>query len=139
MKRILLAGGVALATVIGGTGVGAVEPDDFRIVSTESLYRLCSAPPSSDLFAEARQACYGFIYGAGLFYYEIVKAGKAKSVVCPDDEIDREAVREAFVAWARSHPDAMNESPVDGLLRAAASHWPCPPVSAVDSREEKAK
>lgn len=126
MKRTLLAGGVAIATLIGGNGVGAVEPADFRILTTESLYRVCAAPESSELFAEARQACYGFIYGAGLFYYEVVKAGKAKSVVCPGDQIDREAVREAFVAWARSHPQAMSESPIDGLLRAAASQWPCP-------------
>lgn len=126
MKRTLLAGGIALVTLIGGNGAGAVEPSDFRIVSTESLYRLCSAPQSSELFGEARQACYGFIYGAGLFYYEVVKAGKAKSVVCPGDEIDREAVREAFVTWARSHPEAMNESPVDGLMRASVSRWPCP-------------
>jgi len=126
MKRKLLAGGVALATLICGHGVGAVEPNDFRILTTKSLYQVCAAPESSELFAEARQACYGFIYGAGLFYYEVVKAGKAKSVVCPGGQIDREAVREAFVAWTQSHLQAMSESPIDGLLRAAASQWPCP-------------
>ncbi len=126
MKRTLLAAGVALATLIGGSGAGAIEPSDFKILSTESLYRVCSAPETSDLFAEARQACYGFIFGAGLFYYEVVKAGKAKSVVCPDNQIDREAVRVAFVDWAQGNPEKMSGSPIDGLLRAAASRWPCP-------------
>lgn len=125
MRRTLLAGALALATLVTGTGSGAVEPSDFKILTTRSLHNLCSAPQSNALFAEARQACFGFIYGAGLFYYEVVKAGKAKTVICPKQQIDREAVREAFVAWAQSRPDAMSQSPVDSLLRSAAARWPC--------------
>jgi hypothetical protein len=126
MKRIILAGGLALATVLGADGAGAVQPSDFEFKTAENLYRVCSAPQSDPLFAEARQACYAFAYGAGLFYYEAVKAGKAKGVVCPGEKIDREAVRVAFVEWAKAHPDKMSESPIDGLFRSAAARWPCP-------------
>lgn len=125
MKRIILAGGLALSTMMAGPAA-ALEPSDFKLLSTENLHRVCSAPQSDPLFGEARQACFGFIYGAGLFYYEAVKAGKARSVVCPGGSIDREAVRQAFVGWAGSNPERMSESPIDGLLRAAAARWPCP-------------
>lgn len=124
MKRIVLAGAVAVGTLTG-SAAGAIEPSDFTLLTTENLYRVCSAPQSDALFGEARQACYGFIFGAGLFYYEAIKAGKAKSVVCPGEQIDREAVREAFVDWAKSNPERMSESPIDGLLRSAAARWPC--------------
>lgn len=125
MKRLALACGIVLATVWGGSGAGAIEPSDFKLLTAENLYRVCSVAETDDLFGEARQACYGFVYGAGLFYYEVIKAGKAKSVVCPGGQIDREAVRVAFVDWARGNPDRMSESPIDGLLRSAASRWPC--------------
>ena len=125
MKRTIAAGGVALAIIMGGSGAGAVEPSDFEFRTTENLYRVCAAPESDELFAEARQACYAFAYGAGLFYYEAIKAGKAKSVVCPGKKINREAVRIAFVEWAKVHPGKMSETPIDGLLRSAAARWPC--------------
>ncbi len=125
MKRTFLAGAIALATMAAGNGAGAIEPSDFTLLTTENLYRVCSVPRSDALFGEGRQACYGFIFGAGLFYYEVVKAGKARTVVCPDGKIDREAVRVAFVAWAENNRERMSESPIEGLLRSAASRWPC--------------
>jgi len=125
MKWIVVAGAAAFVVMMGRPA-GAIEPSDFTLLTSENLYRVCSAPQSDPLFGEARQACYGFVYGAGLFYYEVVKAGKAKTVVCPGGKIDREAVRVAFVDWARNNPERMNESPIDGLLRSAAAQWPCP-------------
>lgn len=126
MKRIVVAGGIALATLWGTGGAGAVQPSDFEFRTAENLYRVCAAPESDPLFAEARQACYAFAFGAGLVYVEAVRAGKARDVVCPGDKIDREAVRIAFVEWAKAHPDKMAESPIDGLFRSAAARWPCP-------------
>ena len=125
MKRLVLASAVVVALAVNAGPAGAVVPDDFKILKTQNLYNVCSAPAESELHAEALQACYGFIYGAGLFYYEVVKAGAAKSVVCADGELTRESVREAFVTWAANHPDRMKESPIDGLLRSAAARWPC--------------
>ncbi len=124
MKRIVLAGAVAFATMMSGPA-GAIQTSDFTLLTTDNLYRVCSAPQSDPLFNEARQACYGFVCGAGLFYYEVIKAGKAKTVVCPGGQIDREAVRVAFVDWAQNNPERMSESPIDGLLRSAAARWPC--------------
>ncbi len=116
---------MALVSALGIGAAGAVELDDFKILKTRNLYNLCSAPAASDYFAEARQACFGFIYGAGLFYYELVRTEKIRKVVCADGEITRESARQAFVAWAADHPERMDESPIDGLMRAAVARWPC--------------
>jgi hypothetical protein len=125
MKRMIVAGGVALATLWGAGDAGAVQPSDFEFRTADNLYRVCAAPETDPLFAEARQACYAFAFGAGLVYIEAVRAGKAKEVVCPGANIDREAVRVAFVEWAKAHPDKLAESPIDGLFRSAAARWPC--------------
>jgi hypothetical protein len=137
MRRLVLAGAVAIAVGVSASLAGAVVPEDFKILKTQNLYNLCSAPADSELHAEALQACYGFIYGAGLFYYEVVKAGAAKSVVCAKGELTRDSVREAFVTWAVKHPERMTESPVDGLLRSAAARWPCAGDAGTDLKGKK--
>ncbi len=127
MQSRLLAAAVAGALLIGAPAASALAPDDFKLTTTGSLYRVCSADITDPLYAEGRQACYGFLFGAGLFYYEAVKAEKIKKVVCPNENITRESVRVAFVDWAARNRDKMAESPIDGLVRSAAARWPCNP------------
>lgn len=124
---VILASVLAATATAGGAvaAVAAVEPDAFRFADTRALFRLCSADESDVLFSEARHACYGFMYGVGLFYKQAIESGHMRAVVCPGGELTRERMREVFVAWALAHPEHLHESPVDGLLRAAAAAWPC--------------
>jgi hypothetical protein len=126
MRQSLIGCALLVAALLCAGPARAVQPENFTLLKTEDLYRVCAAPDSSPLYAEARQACYGFIYGAGLFYYEAVKAGKAKRAVCPQEPVTRETVRVAFVDWVSAHPDALPASPIDSLLRATMAKWPCP-------------
>jgi len=121
--------GALIAVVWMATGASAdarsVEPDDFRFDDAGALYHLCGASADDELFEEARHACYGFLYGVGLFYKEALNAGRARKVVCPKEELTRETMREQYVTWAGANPDRMDLSPVDALFLAAQARWPC--------------
>jgi Rap1a immunity proteins len=128
VRRAVLGALIAVVWTATGAnaGAGSVEPDDFRFENAGALYRLCDASADDVLFQEARHACYGFLYGVGLFYKEALDAGRARRVVCSKGELTRETMREQYVTWAGANPDRMDEGPIEGLFRAAQARWPCP-------------
>lgn len=90
------------------------------------LYTLCSLEPQSALYDKGLAFCYGFVSGAMSFYGAIADSPKTPKVICTDHDIPRGVMVETFLRWAENNQDKMQESPIDGLVRAAMDRWPCP-------------
>ena len=96
------------------------------LTSTGDLLRYCDGSAIDDDVDQDRTFCDGFIAGAGLFYLELVKAGKIAPWACAEKVPTLAEARAAFVAWAGSNPDALDDRPIDGFWRAMAATYPCP-------------
>lgn len=107
----------------------AVTPDNFLLRTTADLVELCSASETDPLRVAAIHFCEGYMVGAGQYHQAEHPAAQAASdppLYCmPNPAPSRDEIVRMFVAWARSHPQYMNERPIDSLLRFAAMTWPC--------------
>jgi hypothetical protein len=123
----LLAALVAGA-VFAAPAASALEEKDFGYDSTESLYRVCSTAPDSDMHLVASLACRAFLE-ATVQYHDAVTAREGlKRLVCYPEGATIEDARATFVAWAQANSGnaaLMAEQPVKGVVRALAAKYPC--------------
>jgi hypothetical protein len=111
-----LAAGPAMAQ---GTGAVA-EP-----VTTAALASICAAT-SPNAESPLTAYCRGFMVGAGQ-YHNAVSAATGRRIFCmPQPGPTIENVQQAFVTWARANTQYGQDRAVDGLMRFAASTYPCP-------------
>ncbi len=103
----------------------AAETSNFDLRTTRDLVALCSDQPGDPLYAEALQFCYGYMAGVAQLHRELVRLGNIKPVACPQYEVTREALAQAFLGWGRKTPAAMDELPAESVMHAAAAAWPC--------------
>jgi len=127
--------GAALAALLAiGLAIGAASPapaavtaDNFLLRTTEDLVALCDAKQGDPQGVAAIHACQGFIIGV-YQYHESINAGPgARRVFCVPAEgaPNRDLAAQMFVAWSRTHPQHLNDRPIDGLARFAVDTWPC--------------
>ena len=104
----------------------AATPEHFRVRSTADLIQLCSTPANDPMFAAAISFCQGFAVGAYQYYRASVSGPEGRPFVClPDPPPSRTEGLQMFVAWARQHPQYMDEPAVETLFRWLATTWPC--------------
>jgi len=103
-----------------------VESADFKAKTTHNLVNLCSATWGDDQYAAAMGFCLGFV-DAAMDYHRVITSGDlVKPVACPEHTVTRQEVVDAFLAWAKANPTMLdNESPIQGVMRAAGAKWPC--------------
>lgn len=95
-------------------------------LNTATLANLCSVSGESGDAAVALGYCRGFIVGVGQYNVELTRPGGAAPIFClPTPSPSLEAVQAAFVTWAAANPQFGQERAVNGLLRWAASAYPC--------------
>lgn len=128
MIRVLagavLAAGMAGAWAAGAAG--AVEASPPSLDTGADLLRYCDGSALDDVLVEQdRTFCDGFIAGTGLLYLELVRAEAIEPWACAETEPTLSQAREAFVAWARGHPQELAGKPVDVFWRAMADTYPC--------------
>jgi hypothetical protein len=99
--------------------------EDFRVDTTRDLVDLCAPEPDSEMAGQALPFCEGYIVGTGQLYRELVRAGGIPEWACADPAPSLSEIREAFVSWARAHPDQLDGKAVDGFWRAMSERWPC--------------
>ena len=117
----------AVSAALGGAGdaVAAVVKH-FQVKTTADLVALCDAQPGSEAYTAAVNFCEGF--GVGAYqYYQVQTADDPDSqfVCVPDPAPTRDQIVAAFVAWAKAHPQYMDDAPVDGLFRFLGETYPC--------------
>ena len=113
----------ALLAAFAGSAV-AVDAEDLRFDTTEDLYQVCVADPSS----AAQLACTGFIEATVQYHDGVADKRYMKRLICYPEGTTIDDGRNAFLAWAEANKaDAtlMGEQPVVGLVRALAEAYPC--------------
>ncbi len=125
MTALVLLAGSAVAQTAPRRGIDA---DTFKLVTVGNLMRLCSAPSDDPMAKEATEFCLGVVVGAYGVYHELVRGGRTARIVCPPEGVTRVDGAAAFVEWAKANPQADNDRAVDGLFRAWATKYPCPPT-----------
>jgi len=104
----------------------AVTDGDFEVKTAGNLLSLCTVAPEDPRYKEALHFCHGYLVGAYHYYLATLAGPNAKPLVCPSDPPpSRNAVISGFVAWARAHPQYMNEAPVETEFRYLTETWPC--------------
>lgn len=122
MRLLLVALGMLLLTL----DAKAASPENFNVDSAQDLVALCSTDPSSPNYVAAIHFCQG--YGVGAFHYYKIQtlANPAQEFVCFKEPFPtRTAVIDGFVAWAKKHPQYMDNEAIDVLFRYLGETYPC--------------
>ena len=129
MRIRLLAGALLLSVWSwqASAQVGVADLQDFTLENGQELADLCDAQPGDELYAEAKQFCYGFLSGVVHFHDALAAGPNGRRLVCPGGKVTRQDGAVIFVAWAEAHPDeARNSNPADAVMKAALDKWgPC--------------
>ncbi|RUM40262.1 MAG: hypothetical protein DSY80_10565 [Desulfocapsa sp.] len=102
------------------------EKEAFYLKTSQDLVELCSLSKDHPLHDKAVAFCFGYVTGAMNFYGAIAASPKVPKIVCSEHEIARSEMVQVFLDWAKVNPQHLAEPPIDGLVRSAMAHWPCP-------------
>jgi hypothetical protein len=125
MRRTLIGLLVVLPLWTPG-GAWAVTEEDFKADTTRNLFNLCAVAASDKMSQQAVHFCQGYLVGAYDAHIAENAGPDGIRLVClPDPPPSRNEAAAAFVAWARAHPQYMNEAPVETEFRFLVDTWPC--------------
>jgi hypothetical protein len=126
MTRWLPAAALALAC---SGGAALAQTPSPQVLTTATLAELCGAAPAISE-APATAFCRGFIIGAGQHHAAVSRVAGQRAAFCmPTPGPTHQEFQTAFAAWARANPQFGQEAAVDGLVRFAATTYPCPPAA----------
>jgi len=118
-----LAGGAVFFAV---AGAAAQSPTPAGPLSTATLANLCGVSATVIETGEALGFCRGFLIGTWQYHLEITQPGGQQPIFClPKPAPTVEAAQASFVAWTNANPQFGGEKALDGLMRWAASSYPC--------------
>lgn len=125
MKRklicILLAVGLLMPTL-----AAAADQEDFMVDSTDDIVNLCATPIDHPMYTAAIHFCHGYLVGAYAYYDALASGPEGVRLVCFSDPVpSRNEIIGMYVDWAKTHPEHMNEAPVDSLFMFLTEKWPC--------------
>ncbi|MGY6277271.1 Rap1a/Tai family immunity protein [Methylomonas sp. MgM2] len=103
-----------------------VTEQDFVATTTQNLINLCTASPQDPNYQKAIHFCQGYLVGAVHFHLSETAGKPQYQLFCfPEPRPTRNEAIDQFIAWAKQHPEYMNESPVDTEFRFLTETWPC--------------
>ena len=115
-----------ISITCGSSIVGAITESDFEVKTTKSLLNLCTAQIDHPLHKQAVNFCHGYLVGAYHFYKVTHSGPGGMNLVClPEPPPSRADAISQFIAWAKSHPEHMDETPVETEFRFLTETWPC--------------
>jgi hypothetical protein len=107
---------------------GAVTEKDFEADTARQFISLCTVAPDDPLYHQAVNFCHGYFEGAYQYYEAMTSGPKGIKFVCvPDPLPSRNEAIGMFIEWAESHPQYMDERPVEAEFRFLMETWPCTP------------
>jgi len=117
---------IALSALVLSNQSMAATAQQRHVESTGDLVELCSVSAGDPIYDAAMGFCLGYV-DAAIDYHAALTAGpKNDAIACPEADITREEVVVVFMAWSKRNTQLLkSESPVTGLMRAAAEKWPC--------------
>lgn len=126
MKLKHLAPLLLFALFVTGAANANVSDEDFVAQKTQNLLNLCTASSQDPHYREAIHFCHGYLVGA-YHYYQAQTADKqeAKLFCPPEPKPSRNETIAMFISWAQTHPQYMNEAPVETEFRFLTEKWPC--------------
>lgn len=103
-----------------------VTTEDFIAKTTQNLINLCTASPNDSHYKEAIHFCHGYLVGAYHFHQAQAANQPERKLFCPQNPAPsrNEAIKD-FIAWAKQHPEFMNEMPVETEFRFLIETSPC--------------
>ncbi len=105
---------------------GPVTDEDFQVKTTRNLINLCTVSADDPHMKEAIHFCQGFLVGAYAYYSAENSGPEAEPLVCPPNPVpSRNDAIMNFIEWAKSHPEYMDEKPVETEFRFLTEKWPC--------------
>ncbi len=127
MNRKLIILLLIVACMVPGFAA-AVTKQDFEVKTTANLLNLLTASADDPLRREAIHFGVGYVVGAYHYYVAENSGPEGDRLVClPDPAPSRDAAIAMFVEWLKTHPQYMNEKPVETLFRFLTEKWPCKP------------
>lgn len=124
--KVKLLSGIMMLGLCVGLAKADVTRDDFMDKKTRNIINLCSANPEDPHYREAIHFCHGYLVGAYDFHTAQTNNKPELRLFCPPSPrpTRNEAIAE-FVAWAKQHPEFMDEMPVETEFRFLIEKWPC--------------
>lgn len=126
LRRLLgvsLAVATLAATSLGLSGAAAAQSGGPAATGAADAYRVDQLARRC---AEAQpDFCYGFIIGTGQLYQRLTYSGAMRRWACAGELPSLEQIRQVFLDWVSAHPEAAEETAVDGFWRAMSERWPC--------------
>jgi len=115
---------ILIATILFSGNALALDLETFRLKTGHNLVELCSLPADDPLHVRAMEFCNGYLAGA-YHYYNASAPSSGRFVCAPNPAPAPADVIKGFVAWAQSHPQYLDDRPVDSLFRYLAGSYPC--------------
>ncbi len=117
---------IMILGLCAGLAKADVMTNDFMDKKTRNLINLCSAAPEDPHYREAIHFCHGYLVGAYDFNTAQTNNKPELKLFCPPSPVpSRNEVIAEFVAWAKQHPEFMDEMPVETEFRFLIQKWPC--------------
>lgn len=112
---------------VAAQDAGMADLQDFTLENGQDLADLCAVAPANDIYAEAKQFCFGFLSGVVHFHDALAVAPDFGPIVCPEGEVTRADGVDVYIAWAKAHPnEAASNNPAEAVVMAALDTWgPC--------------
>ena len=70
--------------------VGVADLQDYTLKNGQDLADLCGAEPGDEIYAEAKQFCYGFLSGVVHFHDALATGPNGHRIVCPEGQVTRQ-------------------------------------------------
>jgi Rap1a immunity proteins len=99
--------------------------DDYKVTTAGDLYDVCTVDKGHAQHFEAQSFCYGFLAGGKAYHDTVAAAKDFRAIVCPPPNATRAEAVTIFVKYIDAHPEARQGPPMDTLIRALATRWPC--------------
>ncbi|MEM7526783.1 MAG: Rap1a/Tai family immunity protein [Pseudomonadota bacterium] len=130
IRRNLPVIAVALAALFAAPhamgDAGTTDEGDYLIVDTSDLVDLCNTKLQEPNFASAIHMCHGYFVGVHQLHQAALTPSETGGFYClPSPPPTRDEAVVQFIAWAQADKDVMGLPAIEGLMRWAASDFPC--------------
>lgn len=122
----LAAGVAAQAADAPAEGQPGFSMSDFKLVTAQDLYDVCTVAPSDPNQAVAEAFCYGFFSGGKHYHDEVAAVAGVGPVFCPPPSLTRQEMVAVFVDYVSRNPGRASGRPIDIIFEAGEERFHCP-------------
>lgn len=99
---------------------------DFKLVTAQDLYDVCTVEASDPNVAVAEAFCYGYFTGGKHYHDEVAAVAPMGPIACPPAPATRQELVVVFVDYLKRNPQLAAGRPMDVIFEAIGAQWPCP-------------